>query len=233
MKRKTYCVVIGCLVLGGFAITALAQSPATQPGRLPPGAGWPFPPAVGPAVPTNNQDLELHRNQELIAVTGYICANAIINHDVHLLKNLIWSDNDPDGKLAAAEAKELIAMAELTRALGDRFGGHASAKVLSECGIQPFDAFAIITAEWNVDGDKATAARPDGLNISFRKIKGNWKIDLTPPQGQGDTAKLAAMVDKDADAITKVTTEIANSSDVHDPSEATKQIKNARAGVRP
>jgi hypothetical protein len=103
--------------------------------------------------------------------------------DLELVRGYMWADNDPDRKIADAQARKLIANYAFCFALVGKFDSHAAYLMPDQYGIGTPDGMEMVTMDWNIQGDRATPPKDiDDEQISplvLRKMKGLWKIDVT------------------------------------------------------
>lgn len=189
----------------------------------------PLPSTDGPPT-TTAAEMRQAQNKECMIVTCYDCGLALRAKDAEFIRAFLYASDDPEGKFVAAEAKHMIAVAQLKHALNDRFGGHVASQVLADRGLEVFDPFRVVIAEWNFKDDKATASKPEGVHVVFRKVKGNWKIDVTPNDLHGSVEQRSTTVQAQADAIARIVKDVDNHEHIRDPSDVVERLKHAGVG---
>jgi hypothetical protein len=152
----------------------------------------------------NQQPRDLSDAQVRIQSSLVLLYDGMIAGDRELVSALIYVEDDQASAVAHAQARRLIANARFVRAIAKLKVGH---------GPHPFEkshvfllddfAFALLTGEWQVEGDRA-ALPPDqrmgGENQPapppMINVRGIWKLNLTPsPQPRSMEALATAITE--------------------------------------
>ena len=112
-------------------------------------------------------------------------------------------------ELAEVYARRVLAVHDLLGAVASQFDG-------SEIGLLEFgltdprdDLFGHLITQWTIDGDRATGTNDAGpADATMRRVKGVWKIDLTPPPGSPPADQVAAELRRQTKIISAVTYDV-------------------------
>jgi hypothetical protein len=99
--------------------------------------------------------------------------------DVEVTRAFIWCDNDPDRKLADAQARNLIARYAFYVASVLRIGEQETERIRRRFDVETPDGLEMISVDWKVNGDKATPKDED-FDVKLRRVNQIWRLDMTP-----------------------------------------------------
>jgi hypothetical protein len=119
---------------------------------------------------------------------------------------LLYAPRDRDQKLAAAQARRIVASIRFQRATEGKLSGIQQSRALERLRIVRWDFFSMLLLEWHVAGDRATAELPElraeGLQIPpLVYVRGIWRMNLLPDGPADNVEALAAAVNRSAELI--------------------------------
>jgi hypothetical protein len=141
--------------------------------------------------------------------------------DLEVVRAFIWCANDPDRKMADAQARTLIARYAFYVASVSRFGEQETDRLRRQFDLDTPDGLMLLAVDWKVDGDKATPTDDSGLEVVLRRVNGVWRLDMTP-----DPAPTALIVAQQAKAIEQIV-EGLKGNRYPTPDDLTRQLKKA------
>lgn len=140
---------------------------------------------------------------------------AVYGEDVGVLQQLLYAPQDREQKLAAAQARRIVASVRFQRAAEGKMSPQELAPVWEQLRIVPGGAFlSMLMGEWKVVGDRATTEIPELAQEKLRappliNVRGIWRVNLLPDGPVGDIDALAAAVDRSTALIEQAATGIA------------------------
>jgi len=148
-------------------------------------------------------------NFDKSTVRGAIAAyqRAFMERDKKAIADFLYSDGDPDGTLLAANTDRLVTVFRLKDAIDQKFANRGEGFVSDEAGlITPADLVWWCDVEQQ-QGDRAVGVFEDNSRVSFRKVDGVWKLDITPPKPQTPT-DLAKLLEHNAQILDQITADV-------------------------
>lgn len=159
---------------------------------------------------------ELPDEQLRVQSTLGLLYDALISQDRDVVYALIHVDHDPDDLVRAAQSRRSLANVRFERSI---------ARLKLAHGDNPFDdhhiflgddfAFALLTGEWDIRGDAATIppdrrmGGPDQPPAPpLIRVKGIWKINLTPPSPPASAEAFAKQIDQYTDVLDRTAADI-------------------------
>jgi hypothetical protein len=109
---------------------------------------------------------------------------AFTEHDRKAIAEFFYSAGDPDGKLVAANTERILTVLRLKDAINQKFGNRGESFVSDDVGlVTPADLAWWCDVEQQ-ESDRAIGFFEDNSRVSFRRIHGVWKLDITPASPQ-------------------------------------------------
>lgn len=155
-------------------------------------------------------DLERINHPKTPQQTAVAIDVAVTREKPEQIAKFLWARGDEDTKLAHAVAERIIASVEFKKAVLETFP--ASNLDLRSFGlVEPGDFYSIVASSWKEDGDRATIGNHEGGQpaadaVTMRKVKGVWKLNITPVDES--IAEAIDAVQKNTVSIKKLTSQI-------------------------
>jgi hypothetical protein len=140
------------------------------------------------------------------AVSAFVQART--KKDVAAMANFFFADNDPQGKLASANAQRIVDVADLEEAIRTHVDDQNFGAIVPMFGLSMGGDFPE-GYDPQVNGDRAaltSGGDPTGP-VWLRLVGGVWKEDLTP-QTPMTSSQAARFIDYDNAAVQQVTADI-------------------------
>jgi hypothetical protein len=128
---------------------------------------------------------------------------AFIERDENGIAGFFYSEGDPRGRLAEANAERILAALRFKDAIDQKFDNNGEGFVSSHELITAADQIWWCDVEQQ-GADRAVGVFEDNSRVSFRKIDGIWKLDITPAKPQ-TPVKLANKMASDLRILDQVT----------------------------
>lgn len=132
---------------------------------------------------------------------------AFVERDEKGIAGFFYSEGDPRGRLAEANAERILAALRFKDAIDRKFNNGGEAFVSDDVGlIAPADLVWWCDVEQE-RGDHAVGVFENNSQVSFRKVDGVWKLDITPAKPQTPTG-LASKMARDSKILDQVTADV-------------------------
>jgi|SRR5687768_15892002 len=156
-------------------------------------------PAAG-GGPDDEREREALRTQFTAFHEGLVAGNPAA------IRTFLYVKDDPDGRVAEAQTRRILANLQFLRAIPQDWGIAHGENPFGEFYIFLFDDFMTFSG-LEIEGDRATVDLEDfdpsvvKAVPSLIKVKGVWKVDLSPAPGSPSGAELAAAIRKYAEVV--------------------------------
>jgi len=191
------------------ALRALANLTPSPPPRSP------VPPRIPAAI--------LDKGRVQGAIGAY--KKAFDSRDKAEITSFFYCEHDPNYKLAPANAERILAALRLKDAVDLKFKGVGESFVSDDTLLLTAPDLIWWCGVEQERGESAIGVFEDNSQVSFRKIDGVWKLDITPPKPT-TPEELAEPMKKNSRKLDGITAGV-SAGKYHDLSEVRKALETA------